>query len=402
MHIPVEIILMILNYLPVQEQFLNYHALFGRKFAKREIQKKGVTLYLGNPIEKEITKILVHHRIKIINKNAFLHYKINTAILQKGIETIRSGAFEYCCELKYINFPSTLTEIQYWAFSNTKLDTIDLSLTKLKKIDFSCFCRNFSKKIILPKKVEVIEHGGFCENDIEEISFPDTIIYLGCNCFMNCLNLTKIDLLTTKIKVFNEECFKNCRKLEEIIFPENLVKIFDKCFMNTAVTHIKLPDSVTFLGKYAFGFCNLLSSVEFGKSLTVIDMGCFYNCSNLNSVNSEICINLHSIGEKAFMNNKSLDKFDFPQSVKTIGTGAFRYTSALKQAILPRNLDTIGNTAFGWSGITKVSIPRTIKELPYGVFRNTQLTDVFIPNEIQIISEDAFRDCLKLNLKLYK
>ena len=72
MHIPNEIILLILSYLPRQEQFHCYSAFFGRKFAKREIQRKGVTLFLGKQLNKEVTDILVHHRIKIIDKNAFM------------------------------------------------------------------------------------------------------------------------------------------------------------------------------------------------------------------------------------------------------------------------------------------------------------------------------------------
>jgi hypothetical protein len=401
MHIPVEIILMILNYLPAQEQFQNYVALFGRKFAKREIQKKGVILYLGKKLSTKVVDILVHHRIKVIDERSFFQYSnkyenITTVILQVGLETIKSSAFYYCKNLKNINFPSSLKEIESSSFTFCNIEIIDLSLTKLEDISYSCFSYNKSKQIILPNTITTIYSNAFESNNIETIELPDSLSYLYNGVFIGCLNLNKIDLSNTKITVLNEECFKNCRKLEEIIFPENLVKIYDKCFMNTAVTHIQLPDSVNYLGKYAFGFCRLLTCVEFGKSLTKIDNGCFFECSNLKYVTSDICINLHSICDKAFMNNIVLEKFDFPQSLENIGSGAFRNTPALAQAILPRNLNIIGNTAFGWSGITKVFIPKTLVQLPYGVFRNTQITEVYIPKEIEYVSQDAFRDCLKL------
>ena len=398
MHIPNEIIFMILSYLQRHDQFHCYLAFFGRKFAKREIQRKGVTLYLGKKLNEEVTDILVHHRIKIIDMSAFRYSNIKSVILQEGLETIRSSAFYFTKKCKYINFPSTLKEIQYDAFSGCGLDIIDLSSTNLKKIEWSCFSYNYAKKIILPKRIEDICYGAFSGNFIEEIFFPDTLKSLGKTSFEGCPMLKRIDLSNTKLTELKEEVFRNCVSLEEIIFPENLLEIHDKCFMNTAVVNLKLPDSLTFLGNHVFSNCIELKTVKLGETLNVIEMSCFANCTNLKIVYSESCKKLDYIGYGAFTNCKSLEKIYFPQSLKKIDSNAFKNTHALSEAILPKSLDTLGSSAFSWSGITKVFIPKTLKQLTYGVFRNTNLKEVFIPKEIEYVSQDAFKDCFKLKI----
>lgn len=391
---------MILSYLPRHVQFHCYLAFFGRKFAKREIQRKGVTLYLGKQLNEDVTDILVHHRIKIIDMSALRFSNIKSVILQEGLEIIRSSAFYFTKKCNYINFPSTLKEIQYDAFSGCGLYIIDLSSTNLTKIDWSCFSNNYSKKIILPKKIEDICYGAFSGNYIEEIFFPDTLKSLGKTSFESCSKLKRLDLSNTKLTELKEEVFRNCVSLEEIIFPENLLEIHDKCFMNTAVVNLKFPDSLTFLGNHAFSNCRELKTVKLGESLNGIEMSCFANCTNLQIVYSESCKKLNYIGYAAFINCNTLEQFYFPQSLKKIDTNAFKNTHALSEAILPKSLDTLGNSAFSWSGITKVFIPDTLDKLNYGVFRNTNLTEVFIPKDILFVPHDAFRDCLKL--KIYR
>ena len=97
-----------------------------------------------------------------------------------------------------------------------------------------------------------------------------------------------------------------------LIFPENLLEIHDKCFMNTAVVNLKLPDSLTFLGNHVFSNCIELKTVKLGETLNVIEMSCFANCTNLKIVYSESCKKLDYIGYGAFTNCKSLEKIYFP------------------------------------------------------------------------------------------
>ena len=85
--------------------------------------------------------------------------------------------------------------------------------------------------------------------------------------------------------------------------------------------NLTIPDSVTSIENWAFGYCESLTSVTIPDSVTSISSCAFENCRSLTNVT--IGNSVTSIGSSAFYNCGSLTNITIPDSVISIGHDAF-------------------------------------------------------------------------------
>jgi len=117
-----------------------------------------------------------------------------------------------------------------------------------------------------------------------------------------------------------------------------------------------LPDSLTQVGRLAFGDCTSLTSVVLPNSLTQIGLGAFQNCTSLTSV--VLPDSLTQLGDGAFQLCTSLTSVVFPDSLTQLGDGAFAECTSLTSVVLPDSLTQLGERAFGrCSSLTSVVLP---------------------------------------------
>ena len=141
------------------------------------------------------------------------------------------------------------------------------------------------------------------------------------------------------------------------------------------VTSVKLPNTITTIGKWAFNQCSSLESVFLGQGIDTIGYCAFRECVNLCSIN-------------------------FPSSLKVIDDFAFQYDGRLSiDLVLPEGFTSLGVVAFGdCVNLTSVSLPGTMKEVPPEVFWGcSSLSYVIIAEGITKIGESAFISCPSLH-----
>ena len=215
-----------------------------------------------------------------------------------------------------------------------------------------------------------------------------------------------------------------------IEFEGKFTRIPDGAFKDTKINsyNIKIPNTVTSIGSYAFANTLICGSLIIPNSVTEIKEGAFENCKKLSSLT--LPSNLKRIESLVFKSCGFSGSLTIPNSVTEIGHHAFYdCNNFTKGLILSENLQKIGSYAFaGCSGFSEgdLTIPNSVTVIGEGAFSNCSsfmkklklsenLTkigkDVFknckclsgdltIPNSVTEIGNGAFSDCSSFNGKL--
>ncbi|MDR2369713.1 MAG: leucine-rich repeat domain-containing protein, partial [Mycoplasmataceae bacterium] len=149
--------------------------------------------------------------------------------------------------------------------------------------------------ITLPSSIASIGNRAF-ENcvglkAIDLSSASNITSHLGFDVFTNCTNLKTIDLSSTKIPYVNYS-FEGCTALTNITFPDSLVFIGTCTFLNcTALTTIDLSKTkVTSISSYAFDGCMGLTTLKLSSAMFASDNKAyiasyaFHGCTKLNAI----------------------------------------------------------------------------------------------------------------------
>ncbi len=132
------------------------------------------------------------------------------------------------------------------------------------------------------------------------------------------------------------------------------------------------------------------------------------------------------VSDKAFVNNKTLEKVTIPSNITSIGNSAFEGCTALKTVVTTSGLTSIGKRAFyGCTSLKSFKVPNTVitigdsafenckklskvtlgkKLLTIGkkAFKKTAIKNITIPRATIKINASAFESCTKLSTVTFK
>lgn len=131
-------------------------------------------------------------------------------------------------------------------------------------------------------------------------------------------------------------------------------------FVCPSLTSVIIPDSVVSIGNNAFNVCFSLISVIIPDSITNISENAFNGCPGLTSV--IIPDSVVSIGNSAFTSCSSLISVITPDSVTSISSGAFSSCFSLTSIIIPDSVTSIGSSTF--TGCTSLASIKFENETP--------------------------------------
>ena len=222
------------------------------------------------------------------------------------------------------------------------------------------------------------------DNDVKSVPYSQGIVYASS---------ADTIVLPNSVTKIADEAFRNCVNAS-INLPESLQYIGSYAFSgNKRMTQLNLPINVVSIGESAFSDCISLVSVIIPNSVTTIGKNIFKGCSSLTSVT--IPNSVTTIVESAFDDCSSLTSLTIPNSVTTIGDRAFDDCSSLTSLTIPNSVTTIGDRAFGdCSSLTSLTIPNGVTTIGIYAFENcSSLTSVTIPNSVTSIGSSAFSGC---------
>ena len=215
--------------------------------------------------------------------------------------------------------------------------------------------------------------------------------------------------------------------------PYGVTGIGYHAFSRSPIEYVSIPDSVRYIGNYAFMYCRLLASVEIPNSVVSIGDRAFDDTALYNnypdgvfyvgnwclgykgSMPDNTTISLRDdtigIGDYAFYwNSNTLSNVEIPCGVAYIGDRAFAYCESLISVTIPESVTSIEYWAFaGCISLTDITVdtnnPTYSSE--NGVLFNKEITELIqypagkmgeysIPNSVNIIGDGAFAGCINI------
>ncbi len=204
-------------------------------------------------------------------------------------------------------------------------------------------------------------------------------------------------VLPESVSFIGSYAFRDCVKLTSVSIPNSVNHLFRNVFAGCSrLSSITIPESVTSIDAWAFSDCSSLISISIPESVTSFETGVFYGCSSLASIT--LPESTTSIGEQIFSGCSSLTSISIPESVTTIRSRAFTNCSSLTSITIPESVTSIGFSAFsGCSSLTSISIPKDVYKIEDETFYGcNSLTSIIIPEAVINIGNKAFSGCSNL------
>lgn len=162
---------------------------------------------------------------------------------------------------------------------------------------------------------------------------------------------------------------------------------------------------VTVIGENAFyrsnefdeNYGNHITEIVLPATITTIDVGAFYDCRYLETVN--LTSRVRIINDNAFWHNERLKNIGDISNVTTIGDHAFAGCDILRDITLPDTLTTLGNYAFAdCKELRETVVPASVKAIGDYAFDGCVLLETveIQATDLTSIGAYAFRNCASL------
>ena len=296
----------------------------------------------------------------------------------------------------------------------------DVHFDGITAIGAFAFCGRESQKtdLTIPPQITSIGDYAFCgygysangdDTDVVTIHLNEGLTTIGDYAFSRMRCLEEIDLPDSLVSL-GTGVFYSDSSLKSIVIPPNVTVIpnslFEECYDLQTVT---LPEGITEIGQWAFYGPLYLTKIQLPSSLKKIDAHAFqFFQSAQNSKLSAIVIpdSVEYIGEYAFKGNGNLKSVTLSKNLKKIEAYAFS-DCGISHLEIPEGVTEIADHAFSYNSLTSLKLPDTLLQIGNEAFRNSFVYDlqkgnksVAIPNSVKKIGAYAFSDCSFSDIKL--
>lgn len=289
-------------------------------------------------IPSSVTKIGVY---------CFENSSLATITGGEGLVEISEYAFRYT-NVTSFTFGENLETLGEYAFAECELRSIDLSNTKITRLEDGVF---------------------YHSDNLTSIDFGENITYIGYDAFWN----TGLSTVTfpTSLKTLGDSAFNQSWSLKEVNFNDGLEYIgtycFDQCY---SLTSINLPESITYIGEGAFraipAIGNSSSNFTIGDNNTntegtyvIIDGVLYEDLAGTYTLHTYpmgiqsstfgagVAYNVSTIKAQAFAYNRYLEELVLGTTITKIEANAFYgfYTDSSLEELTLRYLGSVSQLA---------------------------------------------------------
>ena len=306
-----------------------------------------------------LESIIIPNGVTEISINAFKFcYALQNVVIPNSVELINYGAFAYCTSLKSITIPNSVTDIGITAFEHCHEDLV-ISTDNEVIINY-CDQTGTNYRRITPQHAEESEH---VDDSTSQLIIENGVV-TGCNSMAANIRIPET------VTEIGEYAFEDCTSLKSVIIPNSVTKIGEFAFYDcSSLESVVIPNSVTEISPCTFFECTSLQSVNIPDSVTKIGLRAFDNCTSLRNI--EIPNSVTYISFAAFKNCRSLESINIPSSVTKIGVRAFEQCESLKSITIPNSVTLIGSNAFNeCTSLESITIPNSVRNIGNNIFSN--------------------------------
>lgn len=134
---------------------------------------------------------------EVIGKLAFARTGLTQVVLPEGLRTVSYGAFYHCDQLTDVEIPSTVTNVEAYAFEHTPWlenwrDSTDTGDYLIVGDGVLISYKGTDAEIVIPEDVKYIASGVFRDHhELTSVTFPSGLRSIGSYAFAGCHELTE-------------------------------------------------------------------------------------------------------------------------------------------------------------------------------------------------------------------
>ncbi len=336
-----------------------------------------------------LSSITIGANVTTIGKFAFANNSgIQSITIPSTVKSVGKNVLQGCTGVTSITCPifadTDGTKHLFGSLNSTVEQNLTVSMNGIS----STVAENQVKKIVIPSTVESVSNGVLSAyTNLEYLEFPN--ILSDFSYWFGEPGATYAPIPTTlKTVVVNSGT-----EINQTFFQ-----------YKTNIETIKLADSITTIGDYAFMGCTGLKAVKLPSSLSSLSSGAFSGCTSLKEV--IIPNTVSHIYSSAFSGCTSLKEIDIPSSVTYIEGGVFA-NSGIEKFVVKSGVtyDVMnGGDLFMGAPLKEVIFENGVTSVQYAMFSGcSSLETVKLSSTVTGIVYDAFNGCTNLkNIDLSK
>ena len=349
-----------------------------------------------------LESVVISDGITEIGANAFIDCSgLSSITIPRGVKKIGMSAFEYCCNVEQIYFDAI--EMEDLGYCNNVFDNVG-SNTSGVTVTIGAQVTKIPAYLFDP------HNDGM---DLASVTFEENSVcsYIGTNAFHDCDSLDTIRL-PVSVAYVGRYAFGECPDLLILLsgdqYPAECGYLWSGT--STVLLHARslgtdengydyciTYDDKVILYRYRGTAQNLVIPDQI-QSMDIVELTgrLFENHTEFISVS--IPDTVQSIGEYAFSGCTQLTNVSFPASLRYIGSYAFNNCAQLLSLNLPDSVTFIGEYAFfNCKKASELSLPQKLETIGFRAFMDCQsITGVTIPEGVVSIGNGAFENCYRL------
>ena len=344
-----------------------------------------------------LKSVSLNNGLQTVDFSAFSHSGLESVVIPGSVEIIQSSTF-YCCEnLTSVTIGNGVNAIEYDAFEDcTKLSSVSIpdSVTSINSTAFDNTAYVNTESNWVNGVLYINNHLIRASKTLSgSYSIKQGTVNIADSAFYDCNNVTSVTI-PNGLRNIGNCAFENCGKITSFTAPESVETVgygaFRSCSKLQSV-EIGNPDAV--LGSGAFADCGSLSQISLANGLKEIPYACFSG-SAITSL--KLPDTVTDIGYMAFSGSEKLAEIDLPANLQHLGGHAFGGTKWY--ADQPNGVIYLDNFLYGYKANCpdKLSIKAGTRGIAAYALDNSSVSEVTIPDSVEYINEYAFYTCTNL------